>query len=106
MTPSLLAAALLTAMSPMKPPPKPLVQVVAVASDTLVVESSYPILNAFLAEHYERYSYFVDYSPDGCKARILLRTTKPSLKIVVEVGSDETGRRSRHVIVTRNPSKR
>jgi hypothetical protein len=106
MTPSLLAVAVLAAMSPMKPPPNPPVKVVVLASDTLLVESTYPIQNAFLADHYERYSYFVDYSPDGCKARILLRTRRPTLRLVVEIGTSETGRRARHVIDTRNPRMR
>lgn len=106
MIPSILAMAAFSAFSPMKPPPKPPVKVVAIANDTLIVESTYPIQNAFLADHYERYSYFVDYSPDGNKARILLRTRTPSLRLVVEVGSEATGQRTRHVIVTKNPCHR
>lgn len=55
-----------------------------VIKDVIHIKSTNIIQSAYLSEQSEWCSYFVEYSPDGKEATILIRTKTHPLRLVVE----------------------
>ena len=101
-----LAGAVLSAPSPPRPPTRPPVEVTVLGPNLLLVRSSYPIQDTYLADPQGRYSFYVEYSADYRHAAVKVRTTWSPLELTVETGIPGASLRRRHHFVIRDPALR